>query len=542
MVFMSNQPKTVFVSSTFDDLRSYREIVKDTILQFGYMPIMMEHFPAMDSTAVDYCLREVRRSDLYLGIFAHRYGYCPRNSNMSITEMEFQEATKNRKPVHCFLIDEYFPWPYVQIEDEPGKSRLVTFKNRLKESMIIAKFTNPDNLGLQVFGALFRWQKEEMTKLMYISEYKVRQIITVNSENGRQITYIYVDVDSDDFDMSDFRRVLAKILNIKVEDVKINETLAGSVMLSIELPSQASKLLQSIWENNNINSSSHMVQSESKLGDSFGKSPLTTTTGRRLRKGSTRLESILKMLLEQKTGRTNPPAKTFNDRVENLAYHLSAEGVIVMVGELETSQRAQWGIHVRSWMNTYAELYYLLNYGLYRVTDTPIAYMADQNYPIVVVFEAKTFIIVRVMTQIIIPYIALRQADGNTSRAELRGLVEAVFDELGASNINPEQKKQMRDKIIEYLQKLLKSEIKQVSLTSFSQEFLITTGIKSTSIKDIRRPDTIPGLEEQPGTREIPTASPSNVIPLPPLPKPRRVNNDENWRDFLDRLSGSNSS
>lgn len=232
---------------------------------------------------------------------------------------------------------------------------------------------------------------------------------------------------------------------------------------------------------------------------------------------STRLETILKMLLHQKTGSLEPPANTFNDRVENLAHHLINEGVLVLVGELHPTQRSQLAMHLQLWMHTYTELYYLLNNGLYNSTDAPIAYLADQKYPLVVVFEAQTLIVVRVMANLIIPYVALRQS-GGASRAELRGIIDNLLDELGANDIHPEKKQIIRQAGIQYLKTLLTSEIAQVSLTSFSQEFLINTGLTSTRMIATKRPDTIPGLSEQkPVEQPTPTASPANVIPLPPL-------------------------
>lgn len=261
---------------------------------------------------------------------------------------------------------------------------------------------------------------------------------------------------------------------------------------------------------------------------------------------NTRLETILKVLLRQKTGSLEPPATTFNDRVENLAYHLAEQGVIVLLGELDPTHRAQWGTHVRLWMSIYAELYYLLNYGLYDATDTPVAYMADQKYPIVVVFEAETLVVVRVLTNLIIPYVALRQSADMVSRAELRGIVDTMLDELGASNIDIEKKNFIRAKAIEHLYNLLRMEIKQASLTNFSQAFMIEMGMTQSQVSATKRPDNIPGLADQRAStqeaREVRKASPSNIIPLPPLPKPKRKpdggGDDDGLVGLLNRYRG----
>lgn len=232
----------------------------------------------------------------------------------------------------------------------------------------------------------------------------------------------------------------------------------------------------------------------------------------------TRLETILKLLLQQKTGRLEPPARTFNDRVENLAYHLASEGVIVLVGDLHPTLRADRNSHLRMWMNTYAELYYLLTFGLFDISDEPVAYLADNNYPIVVVFEAKTYIVVRVMTSLILPYVALRQSDGRASRAELRGMIDNILDELAATDLPPDKYQTIRTRGIDYLETLLKSDIQQVSLTNFSREFLIDSGLTQTRVQHSPRPDSLPELPSQkPTTMAKPQAQPHNIIPLPKM-------------------------
>ena len=67
----------VFLSSTFTDLAEYRKTVQGAIRQLGAVDVSMEHFGARDERPVDECIRLVRQeSDLFVGIYAHKYGYC----------------------------------------------------------------------------------------------------------------------------------------------------------------------------------------------------------------------------------------------------------------------------------------------------------------------------------------------------------------------------------------------------------------------------------------------------------------------------------
>jgi len=152
---MSKRRIDVFVSSTIEDLKPYRDAVRDEILKFpDCRPIMMEYFPAMDANAVKKCMDGVDEAEIYLGIYAYRYGFCPKGSKISITEMEFDRATANGIPRLCFLVEPKFPWNPDHIEDKSGKTKLNKFKKRIDANLVRATFTTPDSLAKAVAHAL----------------------------------------------------------------------------------------------------------------------------------------------------------------------------------------------------------------------------------------------------------------------------------------------------------------------------------------------------------------------------------------------------
>ena len=105
--------KKVFIGSTSVDLRDYRAKVRKAVEDFGLVPVVMEEFEANYMDPVNGCIAKVDSSDIYVGIFAHRYGYCPIGSDISITEMEFNRATENGIPCFCFFVAEDFEWKRV---------------------------------------------------------------------------------------------------------------------------------------------------------------------------------------------------------------------------------------------------------------------------------------------------------------------------------------------------------------------------------------------------------------------------------------------
>src|SRR5205823_12166008 len=89
--------KKVMISSTARDLPEHRKEVLDACLRQGMFPVMMEHLPASDAEAISASLKLVNDADIYLGVFAHRYGHRPTENNpqdISITEMEYNRAVE----------------------------------------------------------------------------------------------------------------------------------------------------------------------------------------------------------------------------------------------------------------------------------------------------------------------------------------------------------------------------------------------------------------------------------------------------------------
>jgi hypothetical protein len=91
----------VFLSSTYQDLVEYRAKAAQAIERLGQQGIRMEVFGARAEEASDACVGEIEASDAFVGIYAHRYGYVPSNSTISITEREFNFAQEKKKPAFC---------------------------------------------------------------------------------------------------------------------------------------------------------------------------------------------------------------------------------------------------------------------------------------------------------------------------------------------------------------------------------------------------------------------------------------------------------
>jgi tetratricopeptide (TPR) repeat protein len=145
----------VFISSTYKDLIDYRAAAIRAVEGTNYQASKMEVFGARPDEPLDACLKEVEQSDLFVGIYALRYGFIPEGAEISITEMEYLHAKKLGKPIYCFLLDEENqPWLKKWIESDPGKSKLEDLKKHLQKDHVCDYFTSPDDLRAKVSNAL----------------------------------------------------------------------------------------------------------------------------------------------------------------------------------------------------------------------------------------------------------------------------------------------------------------------------------------------------------------------------------------------------
>lgn len=146
--------KRVFISSTFIDLPEHRQKVIETCNQLKLIPDGMEHWPASDATSLELCLGKVDKADLFVGVYAHRYGWVPPRQSKSITELEYDRAVERGIPRHLFVMGENHPVRAKDVETGPGAEALKAFKQRIGGERVWKTFDNADQLHAHVLHAL----------------------------------------------------------------------------------------------------------------------------------------------------------------------------------------------------------------------------------------------------------------------------------------------------------------------------------------------------------------------------------------------------
>jgi hypothetical protein len=104
---MTSQRKfQVFVSSTYNDLQIERQAAVSAILKAGHIPAGMELFAAGDKSQMDVIRRWIDDSDIYMLILGGRYGSVEDTTGLSYTELEYDYAISQGKPLFAIVIDE----------------------------------------------------------------------------------------------------------------------------------------------------------------------------------------------------------------------------------------------------------------------------------------------------------------------------------------------------------------------------------------------------------------------------------------------------
>src|SRR5258707_1611691 len=162
--FNMNKPgqKTAMISSTSIDLPEHRREVEKACLREGIFPIGMDNLPARDADAIRVSIEMVDKADIYIGIFAWRYGHKPEGHDISITEMEFNRAVERKIPILVFLIHKEHPATIEMVEtDKEAQQKLAELKERASIGRGRREFKSPEDLRGEVIHALSDLKQRE---------------------------------------------------------------------------------------------------------------------------------------------------------------------------------------------------------------------------------------------------------------------------------------------------------------------------------------------------------------------------------------------
>lgn len=156
-------PESVYISSTYSDLKDFRAAVIQCVVSLVdyYKPVSMEFYDAEDVHFVKKCLDDVEACSIYILIMGKRYGYIPKGFTKSITEMEYEKAIeckKNGKPMEIlvFKVSDLCNTYAYQADNEKFVEYQEDFISEVNERLSPKPFDSKAELELQVAYALMK--------------------------------------------------------------------------------------------------------------------------------------------------------------------------------------------------------------------------------------------------------------------------------------------------------------------------------------------------------------------------------------------------
>lgn len=119
----------VKICSTFTDLEEHRQALIAAISSQQLKEVAMENDTAKaDVDVIDSSLQMVRDAFAYIGLVSHRYGQVPESpsrnpNNLSLTELEFNEAMRLKRPILLFIMGEKHPLREADVEQMTATGR-----------------------------------------------------------------------------------------------------------------------------------------------------------------------------------------------------------------------------------------------------------------------------------------------------------------------------------------------------------------------------------------------------------------------------------
>lgn len=228
--------------------------------------------------------------------------------------------------------------------------------------------------------------------------------------------------------------------------------------------------------------------------------------GRLRRMEISRLEQILRTLAQNHNLYPASVPADAEQRSRLLAKTLAREGILLLAGDVPPAFMADRDQLLVHWVQIQVQLYKLLAeafFPSYAGFKPPV--YADRNLPALVVLEAESAAVTEELGKLIIPYIALRQAQTPVLDVELRGIMQLALQDLDPAKSRDHNVLTVRS--MPLLKQWLANPIEQIPLIEPELPLY----------EELQRPQSPPPVPPAP-----PHSAPGNTAPsaVPPAPPP----------------------
>lgn len=147
--------KTIFISSTYEDMAPYRELLWEELAKYNVDIKGMERFGARHESPIETCLTEVAESDIFIGIIGMKMGSIIENKKKSFTQAEYEQAVTTEKEIRIFIISNQSKVRPIDVETDPEKLEILnSFKESLLKKHTVETFTSPEDLSEKVLYSI----------------------------------------------------------------------------------------------------------------------------------------------------------------------------------------------------------------------------------------------------------------------------------------------------------------------------------------------------------------------------------------------------
>lgn len=144
----------VFISSTYEDMKEFRSAASDALTNIQAIPMGMERFTAANQPPINRCYEEIQKCQFCVSILGFRYGSLYKNTNLSYSELEFDEAERLGIPILVFIRSGEIDANRIDVDDLTRRDK---FKRKLQSSAsnrLTVSFTSPEDLRDKITRAL----------------------------------------------------------------------------------------------------------------------------------------------------------------------------------------------------------------------------------------------------------------------------------------------------------------------------------------------------------------------------------------------------
>lgn len=141
---------SIFISSTYTDLKEYRQSIHNAILKSGHFPIAMENFVASNKSQWNEIQKLIDECDYYVLLVGFRYGSVDSVENISYTEKEYKYAESINKPMLSFLIDES-----IELPKDDNLTRVTLFREMILSNNKLSNICrDKNNISADIIASL----------------------------------------------------------------------------------------------------------------------------------------------------------------------------------------------------------------------------------------------------------------------------------------------------------------------------------------------------------------------------------------------------